>query len=178
MTKSRTEHFFADEVAQAQANKGGAFKSSSPRDFEPSQESDFGSPKHDCFPFIPEGIYEVILVEIDRSKRGFGPGETRTFFRWEISDMGPHHGTIVFQSFKDYKSYGSRSKYYHDWVIATGRRPTKREKMKPHVFKGKVFRALVRMVKPVYQLGPLKGQEMPPAFHYSVVDSLIEKVTG
>lgn len=138
----------------------------------------YATTKHDLFHLIPEGTYEVIFVKAETCKAIFGPNEARRFFHWQISQMGEHQGKILFQSYKDYGQFGSRSKYYHDWTVAAGRRPTKRDKMKIHVFKEKVFRALVRTVKPMYESGPLKGKEKPQQFHYSIVDMLIEKITS
>ena len=66
-----------------------------------------------------------------------------------------------------------RHKYYKQWSIAAGRRPDKRERMVFGVFKNRLFRIRVRDVE-----RDSNGQPSPDVLKYSVVDRIVEPLTG
>ena len=62
-----------------------------------------------------------------------------------------------------------RGKFYRAWTLANGgRRPSRRDRMKLAVFKGKVFRARIRVVKT-----DSRGNKAPKEDWYSIIDELI-----
>ncbi|UVT19825.1 MAG: hypothetical protein H8K03_18890 [Nitrospira sp.] len=65
------------------------------------------------------------------------------------------------------------SKYLQQWSIAAGKRPSRRDRLTTKIFRGKVFLARVRTVTTGHD-----GRERDVAWHYSVIDSLIEVRAG
>jgi len=63
-------------------------------------------------------------------------------------------------------------KFYQCWVVASGRKPDRFDRMSTRVFRGKVFRALVRPVT-----NTAKNLPRSPLLQYSVVDVLLERLT-
>lgn len=139
---------------------------------------DFGCPKADAFPYIPEGVYDVVYVRCDPPVVVFRSDERRLFVHWKIVTHGPYFGTRLFQSFKHYYKWGVRSKYYRCWSLAAGQRPRARTRMTPKVFENKVFSAWVETVKPIFEEGPHKKKNRPEHEWYSVVRDLLEVIAG
>ena len=135
-------------------------------------------PKLGPFHLVTEGKQEVVYAGYEGPKVAFGSDEQRIYVHWEVVTPGRHQGLILFQSFKYYKEWGSQSKFYRAWSLANGGRPRRRTRMSPRIFAGKVFLAEVRTVRPIFTNGPLKGKEQPQCMWYSVVDELLEVLTG
>jgi len=61
------------------------------------------------------------------------------------------------------------SKFYRAWTLANGnRRPSRRDRMSPDIFIGRVFRARTRVVKT-----DSRGKRLPNAQWYSVIDEFL-----
>lgn len=141
----------------------------SPKD----KEEDLGyKPKSDPLSWIPEGEYDAVCIKVEKSR--YLGSEKRLYVHFQIVD-GEYQETQLFETFNiNYQSFPRRSKYYTDWSIANGGLPKRRDRMSPKIFLKKVFRVKVRDVKPLYEDGKAK----PEMFKYSVVDRIVEKVTG
>ena len=128
-------------------------------------------PKDDPFPRIPTGEYEAQCVKVETSiYRG---RQKKRFLHFKIIE-GPYQGTILFGVYNYYARVPSASTYYTDWCIASGRLPTRGDRMSPQVFKNKIFLVKVRDAKPKYGDGTCK----PEILWYSVVDRIISVSAG
>jgi hypothetical protein len=125
-------------------------------------------------PLIPDGVYETQCVNYDST---FQLGKTRKLFlHFRILELGPHFGEQIFMAFNmpDKKKIRMGSKYYKTWCMVNGwKKPSKNAKMSPRLFKNKIYRIKTRTVKPKHN-----GKKMPENFRYSVVDEIIEVITG
>lgn len=126
----------------------------------------------DYRPLIPNGAYQAQCFKYDSS---FLLGKARKLFlHFRIIEPGEHHGANVFMAFNmpyDHK-IKQGSKYYKTWVMVNGwAKPSRRTKMSPRLFLNKVYKVKTRVVKPSHN-----GKEMPQAFWYSVVDSIVEVI--
>jgi hypothetical protein len=126
-------------------------------------------------PLIPDGIYEAQCYAYDN---GFCLGKTRkTFLKFKILTPGEHFQKEIFMAFNmpyDGK-IKSGSKYYKTWCKVNGwQKPSRNAKMSPRLFINKIYKIKTRTVNPPQP----NGEEMPEDFWYSVVDSIIEVLTG
>ena len=124
-------------------------------------------------PLIPEGNYEAQCINYDSA---FIAKRRKTFLHFRILEPGPHSGKQIFMAFNmpDEKKIRMGSKYYKTWCMVNGwKKPSKNAKMSPRIFKNKIYKIKTRPVKPKHH-----GKEMPEDFWYSVVDEIIEVVTG
>lgn len=67
---------------------------------------------------------------------------------------------------------GLSSKLYEAWVLARGVAPSRRDRLALEVFRGRLFRAVVR---DVVQGSTTERRSKAPALVYSVVDCLLER---
>ena len=130
-------------------------------------------PRADEFPIrIPEGIYDAICFKTETAM-GFG-GSRKIYFKFRIYG-GEHDGVELFMVCNFPKTkIGKRYKYFDQWMLALGRHPSKGERLSPKIFRNRLFKILVRDTKPRFSNGKFK----PDIFKYSVVDSIIEALTG
>ena len=122
---------------------------------------------------VPPG--DQYVVAFVRAERGIFLGRGRIFLWFEI--VAPHE----WMEKRLYlccpepvgKQFGLGSKFLAAWMVASGRFPTRRDRLSTHVFRNKYFRAEVKTVmKDQY------GDERPSIQHYSKVERLIEVVAG
>jgi hypothetical protein len=127
------------------------------------------------YPIMSDGIYMAQCTSYDLS---FVMGRSRKLFlHFKILDEGEHFGKVLFMAFNMPNDGRIRpgSKYYKTYALVNGwRRPSRNSKMSPKLFKGKVYRIKTRKANPPQP----NGKDMPDDFKYSVVDSIIEVVTG
>ncbi len=129
-------------------------------------------PKTDPLPRIPEGEYEAVCFKVE--SKPYRGSEKRLYLHFKIVD-GTNQGTKLFATYNiKYKSFPRASKYYTDWSIANGSLPKRRDRMPGMVFKEKLFCVKVRDARPTYDDGTIK----PDMFRYSVVDRIIEILSG
>ncbi|MGR3296152.1 MAG: hypothetical protein ACUZ8A_08005 [Candidatus Bathyanammoxibius sp.] len=129
-------------------------------------------PKASPRPRIPEGECEAYCFDVRKSKY---LGNEKRLYVWYRITEGKYEGTELFCSYNiNYKSFSTNTKYYTDWCIASGRLPTRGDRMSPQVFKNKVFLVKVREAKPKYDDGTYK----PEIFWYSVVDRIASVSAG
>lgn len=141
---------------------------------ESKREKDLNSisPKTNPLPQIPKGKYEAVCIKTDVSK--YLGKEKRLYLHFKII-AGEYSETKIFGIYNyNYKSFPRGSKYYTDWSIANGALPRRADRMSTRIFKGKVFLVKIRDAIPRYDDGTPK----PEMFHYSVVDRIMERLTG
>ena len=125
-------------------------------------------------PLLPNRIYEAQCVKYDNK---FALGKTKKLFlNFRILDQGEHHGKEIFMAFN--MPFNGKiktgSKYYKTWCMVNGwQKPSRNAKMSPRLFKNKIFRIKTRTAKPKHN-----NKEMPENFWYSVVDEIMDVVTG
>ena len=123
---------------------------------------------------IREGFY---LVQCLGCEKGQSHRNSSKLFLWFKIIDGEHLGEKLFMAINmidpktkaPYKPFPEGSKYYQSWVIANNnQKPQRGDRMSAKIFKGGIFEAYVRTVKPQF---PDKT-EKPECFYYSVVDYL------
>lgn len=128
-------------------------------------------------PLIPEGIYEVGYTKV--KAKFWCYNHENSLFYFQIITPGEHQGVELFMSCrtsprKGMKAMAYSSKYARMIRVATaGNPPHRRDRLTPIVFRGKVFKATVRTVTT-----DGRKQALAAVNHYSVIDMLLEKVTG
>ncbi|MBU8934155.1 MAG: hypothetical protein KOO62_09140 [candidate division Zixibacteria bacterium] len=128
--------------------------------------------------WIPPGEYMLVGCKAEKGPSGWGPG-LRMYIHFRVIDDENYEGTMVklmcpIPDSGDLRTMSFRTKYCEQWVIANGARPKKNERRSPKVFLNRAFRALVRDRKKCFP----NGEPYPPSMGYSVVDTLIEPITG
>ena len=123
--------------------------------------------------FIPPGDYEVTFL---RAEKMYQWGGHKVFLWFQIQSFGEWHGTRLFLpcNLQAEGKVSTRSKYYRNWVIATGRKPDRneRKRMTTRVFQGKCYLAKILTVKKDQKKMPL-----PLELQYSKVEGLLQRLT-
>jgi hypothetical protein len=128
------------------------------------------------WPLIPPGIYQAQCVHLERGQSHFN--SEKLFLHFKITDV-QYLGKRLFMAINlaDNKGrlkrkFGMRSKLYQSWVIANNNQRPPNDKLSIGIFKHGIFKVKVRTVKPKDD----DGRELPQCFHYSVADTLIERL--
>ena len=123
---------------------------------------------------LSNGEYEAQYVS---HNDGFVMGQNKKLFViFKILDAGEYYGKTIMLVYNMPFSTGPRasSKYYTDWVFLNGyKKPSRNTKMSPTIFKNKRLLIKTRTVIP-----KRNKEEMPKEFRYSVVDQILEVLTG
>ncbi len=121
---------------------------------------------------IPSGEYEAICY---RTKAGPGFGQRRSVYLFFRIQNGDYHGTELFMActYPNGK-ISPRHKYFQQWIIANGSPPARGQRLARKVFPKKLYRVLVRDTQKKHS----HGRPMPDVLQYSVVDSILETLTG
>lgn len=126
----------------------------------------------ESWPLIPEGIYQVSCVHIEKAASHFKA--LKMFLHFKIVTPGQYMGTELFMAMnlintktnKPFKQVPRGSKYFEQWVLANNNIfPMRNDRMSSKIFLNGVFEAVVRTVKPKFQ----DGTDKPDSFHYSIV---------
>ena len=130
-------------------------------------------------PLIPEGNYELGFVRAEDKAHLWG-GRRKMFLHFQIVQAGEHFGKVLFMSanLPVNGRFSISSKFLQQWSLATGKQPSRHDRLSTRVFRGKVFLGCVRTVKVSVNSSTGKMQERDASSFYSVVDHLIEVRTG
>lgn len=159
---------------------GGARQPSDPRPAAGTEESDGAFAEEfqvsrDPRPLIPDGVYEAVcnraeVVEFFKFGRA-----RKIILHFEIYG-GDHTGSVLFLAMACPRvggKVGIGSKLYANYLIANGGiAPGRRDRMTLSIFKRRMFRVMVKTVKPRFE----DGAEKPGRFHYSIISELIERL--
>jgi hypothetical protein len=117
-------------------------------------------------PQIPAGNYEAMC---ERTEITFYRNQRKLKF-WFTIDKGEYAGANV-TMFCPYPkgTKSSASKYYQQWVLATGRAPQKGQKLDRAVFDTHRFLVKIRSTNRKFS----DEERMPDSVQYSVVESII-----
>lgn len=127
----------------------------------------------DIPPAIPNGDqYELIFLRAERANQ-FGQPKLYLWFRMQPPGEWVGQSFYMACNVATNGKWGSSSKFWLAWVLASGRQPKRVDRMSTAIFKNKVFRAKMRKV-----LKTSKGISRTPAQQYSVVDELLEVRVG
>jgi hypothetical protein len=126
---------------------------------------------------IPEGRYNAQCINAkkgmvgQRTPKGTSTKTPKIILTFKIIEGQYQEVEVPMYINADYKFFNPGSKFYQSWVIATGRKPERRNRMSLEVFKGHIFTVGVKTVKPKFG----DGTEMPETFWYSRVNEIYEK---
>jgi hypothetical protein len=124
---------------------------------------------------LSDETYEVQYIS---HNDGFAMGRHKKLFViFKILGVGEHFDKTLMLIYNMPFSTGpiASSKYYKDWVFLNGyKKPSRNTKMSPDIFKNKRLLIKTRTVKPKRN----KKEIMPKDFWYSVVDQIVEVLTG
>ena len=128
----------------------------------------------DIPPLIPEGDYEVSYNGFD--KKTLWAGGERLFLFFKIQKTGPYFGDELFMActVPPKGKWRPSMKYWLNWVLVSGKRPTRADRLPVSVFRNKIFRARVRTVLRTSKKGMVRTREQ----QYSVIDELLEVLAG
>jgi hypothetical protein len=123
----------------------------------------------DLSPLLHEGEAQVQCVGWEKTSMYGG----KILFLFKYLEEGESHGQIIKMWVPQHKKYTDSSKFLRMWILATGRRPDRFDRLSAEVFKGKVFRASIRTVT-----GNSKQKPLSELQKYSVIDELLELLAG
>lgn len=121
---------------------------------------------------IPEGKYKAICYDFDI--KPYLGGDRKAYLKFRIYES-EFEGTELFMACsypKGTKSFGL--KINTEWQIAMGRRRKRGERIALKDFVKRMYLVKVRDAKRVFN----DGSPMPDFMSYSVVDRIVEPVTG
>ncbi len=123
-------------------------------------------------PRIPKGKYEAFCYATETGVRWAGRRDLYVKFR---IFGGDYDGTEIFMvcPFPQGKIRQTR-KFVDQWKLATGRATLGKRRLGANVFPNKLYRVLVRDTERRFPDGTM----MPSHLQYSVVDTIVERLTG
>lgn len=124
-------------------------------------------------PRIPPGIYEAICH--DMNVRPCQGGVMKVFVQFRIYD-GEFDGTELFMCCtKPQCTLRERHKLHTQMSLALGRRLNKGQRLSKKVFVDKLYRVIVRDTRRKFES---TNEIMPEFMQYSVIDSILNVLTG
>jgi len=128
---------------------------------------------NEFYPQIPKGQYEAICYEVKYAQT-FG-GRRALFLGFRV--FGERYdGTELFMACpKPERKLKVNHKLHVQWSLALGRAPNKGEHLNKKVFLHKMFLVEVRDTRRKYNS---TGRLLPKSLQYSVVDTILETLTG
>ena len=122
---------------------------------------------------IPPDKYDAICYDTELG-RSWG-GRWNVYIKFRIID-GPYEGTelVMICTYHPKREISHRHKYFLQFALANGGPPRKGQRMSHNIFRGIVFRVLVRDTKRKFP----NNEYLPKSFQYSVVDTILEVVAG
>ena len=126
------------------------------------------------WPLLPNATYIAQCIGFDINE-SYGGRSRKVYLHFRIIE-GPHEACKLFMPF-NYPSNGKFTpgyKYWPYWVMVHGRKPSRNAAMSPKIFKNRIFKIKTRKVKRKFP----NGNDMPPDFEYSIVDTIEEVMAG
>jgi hypothetical protein len=124
-------------------------------------------------PAISDGEdYQLIFL---RAESGGYRGRLKVYLRFQMISPGESFGQEFYMACNvaPKGKWTASYKFWEAWVLAAGKRPTRTDRMSTAIFRNKVFRARMRMVRK-----KANQTDRTPAQRYSVVDELLEVMVG
>ena len=124
-------------------------------------------------PAIPNG--DQYQIQFLRAERTFQWNRQIVFLWFRLLTPGDSFGKEFYMtcSIPPNGRWSPSHKYWMVWVLAAGQRPGRKDRLSTSMFKNKVFRARMRVVTKT-----AKQLQRTPEQRYSVVDELLERLTG
>ena len=128
----------------------------------------------DIPPLVPDGDYDFSYSGFD--KKALWAGEERLFLFFQIQTPGPFFGDELYMACTVPRKgkWRPSMKYWLNWVLAHGKRPTRNDRLPVSVFRNKIFRGRVRTVLRTSKKGIVRTREQ----QYSVIDELLAVLVG
>ena len=125
-------------------------------------------------PLLPSGE-EYVVAFLRADKRWMFGKVLKIVMQFEIVMPVQYLGTRLFMAANvpERNRWTMGYKFLQAWMLATGRRPNRRDRLSTKVFRGKYFRARVTVVGKT-----AKNASRATPTHYSIVEELIEVYAG
>lgn len=125
-------------------------------------------------PVLPDGEYQAVCVgaEILRFRMFGSSRKVMLHFKLYGDQYAETPLFLPLVAPQEGQKIGRGSKLFAAYLVANGQPPARRDRITLRVFKNRLFRILVRTVKPRFQDGTVK----PESFFYSVVAELLERL--
>jgi hypothetical protein len=121
---------------------------------------------------LPNGeIFEVVYLRHEANRCYYS--QLKLYIYFKIVTPGKYYGIEIYRVYNQYRVPNRNSDFIKDCELILGRRLKKNEKASTAIFKKKVLRIRVRTVKK-----NRKQEQLPDFQQYSVIDSILEVVTG
>jgi len=122
---------------------------------------------------IPPGEYDAVCYDTEIG-RSWGNRED-IYIKFRIID-GPYVGTelVLICTYHRKSEISHRHKYYKQFCLAFGSAPQRGQRLSRSIFKNKSYSVLVRDTERKFRNKRL----MPSYLQYSVVDTILETLTG
>jgi len=133
-------------------------------------------------PLTSEGIYDAVGGHAHRPRIVFKVLKLYIPFIVLVPNPGSPNGFEHVRMFRHYRVHPApdrrflvraSSDYYREWVIATGRRPSRHDRLSPEVFERVLFAVQVHTVRLTS-----RQVELPVGARYSVISRVIERKAG
>lgn len=152
---------------RARDRMGGSGGSKSLREFEPVVLAAKPPSR------IPEGDYTAVCYRADYAPGYHGQRTLYVKFRIYV---GEWDGAELFMACPAiHKRLRERHKLHRQWALAIGRQPTTKERFNKRVFENKLYRVRVRFTDRKVEGSK---ESLPQYMQYSVVDTILEAMTG
>jgi len=113
-------------------------------------------------PLVGEGLREMICIDYETRQTRYA---LKDYLKW----IDEYTGHLFHQFFHHYDKYPVGSKAVRNYIAAMEKRPKRLDRMSLRNLVGLRAEVFVETVRPVFNIGALKGQPMPENLHYSKV---------
>lgn len=131
-------------------------------------------------PFIAPGLYQASGGDAER-RPVFGTYKLYVFWNVAVPDSGDPNGQRIVTLPRYYNieralhgfRVGPSSSYHRDWTLVANRRPSRRDRLSPAIFRGVLAEVEVRTVE-----RDSRQQPLPEHSRYSVVARVVRVFAG
>lgn len=133
---------------------------------ENKEPEDLAEVEGNLRPLVEEGPRVMVCINHELKPTRHGP---KDYLYWQDENSG----LVLEQFFPHYKKYPLGSKAVRNYIVATGVKPKRLDRISLKQLIGLRAEVYVETVKPTYAVGVLKGKPMPEVLHYSKVAEIL-----
>src|ERR1041385_3932358 len=156
----------ADAPVEAGSDPQQLEQSPGPSGSDADAPEDSSDVEGDIIPLVDEGPRVMLCVEYEVRLTRYEP---KIYLRWEDEETGVR----LEQYFKFYKKFPRSSKAVENYIVATGTRPKRLDRISLRKLVGLRAEVFIETVRPRYTTGALAGKTKPEHLHYSKVAEIL-----